>query len=261
MGQIQIVSWWDSRRVLWEGEAESTLDAVTKAKAAGADLGGADLRGADLGGADLRGAYLGGAYLGGADLGDADLSGADLGDADLGGADLGGAYLRGADLGDAYLRGADLGDAYLGGAYLGGADLGDADLGGADQEALKARGAIFDGHLDPKADLWAVLDLAPAEAAALRTSLLEGKVNGSVYKGACACLVGTIANARGCHYDAIPGLVPDSSRPAERWFLSIRPGRTPQNSSKVRRTVEWIDEWAKLRAEAIAVANTEADRG
>jgi uncharacterized protein YjbI with pentapeptide repeats len=256
----------------------------------GADLGGADLGdaylgGAYLGGADLRGAYLGGAYLGGADLRGAYLGGADLGGADLGDAYLGGAYLGGADLGDAYLGGAylggadlrgaylgcaDLGGAYLGGAYLGGADLrgaylgcadlGDADLGGADlggadlrgadQEDLKKRGAIFDGSRPgPKEDIFAVLDQAPAEVPALLDALRQGRVNGTVYEGDCACLVGTIANARGCNYQLV-GIETDPSRPAERWFYSIRPGRTPDKSSKVRRTIEWIEEWQAARIES-----------
>ena len=105
-------------RVLFEGDYESTKEAVLAALKGGAYLGGADLRGADL-----RGAYLRGAYLGGADLGGADLGGAYLGGADLRGADLRGADLRGADLGGAYLRGAYLRGAYLGGAYLGGAKI------------------------------------------------------------------------------------------------------------------------------------------
>lgn len=41
---------------IWEGEAESIRDAVTRAVASGAALRGADLRGADLSGADLFGA-------------------------------------------------------------------------------------------------------------------------------------------------------------------------------------------------------------
>ena len=193
-------------------------------------LTGADLRGADLSDADLYGANLYGANLYGANLRDADLSGANLSDADL--------------------SGANLRDANLGGADLSGAYLGDADLSGADPETLKKRGAVFDDSTDPKLDLWSVLDLSPAEVPALRDALRAGTVNGSVYQGECACLVGTLANARGCDYSAIPGLVPNANRPAERWFLSIRPGRTPQNSSKVRRTVEWIEEWSANRQKA-----------
>jgi len=81
----------------WEGEIEdrgsnsrNLGEAIKRALASGANLGGADLRGADLLGANL----------GGADLRGANLLGANLGGADLRGADLLGANLRGANLGD-----------------------------------------------------------------------------------------------------------------------------------------------------------------
>jgi uncharacterized protein YjbI with pentapeptide repeats len=235
---------------LWSGEAGTIAEAVKKARAAGADLGGADLRGAnlrraDLGGANLRRADLGGANLRGADLRGANLRGADLGDANLRGAnlrraDLGGANLRRADLGGANLRGADLGGANLRGADLGGANLEGADLGGAKTDEIKA-------------DLWSILDLAPAEVPGLLLALRESRVDGSVYEGECACLVGTIANVRGCHFEAIPGLEPSASRPAERWFLAINPFLSVKHPV-VALTIEWIEEWQALRAEAVAVA-------
>jgi hypothetical protein len=56
-------------------------------------------------------------------------------------------------------------------------------------------------------------------------------------------LVGTIANARGkSHHDLGP-LIPDAGRPAERFFLAIKPGDTPDNSEPARLAVAWIDEW------------------
>jgi hypothetical protein len=45
---------------------------------------------------------------------------------------------------------------------------------------------------DARADLWAILDAAPAEVAALREKVVAGEINGSTYEGACACLCGTI---------------------------------------------------------------------
>ncbi len=111
-----IKSWL--RKIIWEGEAETTKEAVTKARNSGADLSGAVLRGAvlsdaDLSGADLSDAVLSGADLSGAVLSGADLSGADLSDAVLRDAVLSGADLRGADLSDA-----DLSDAVLRGAAI-----------------------------------------------------------------------------------------------------------------------------------------------
>jgi pentapeptide repeat protein len=223
---MQIVSRWDDTTILWEGEAGTVCEAVYAALKSGANLGGADLRGADLGGADLRGADLGGADLRGADLGGADLRGADLrganlGDANLGGADLGGADLRGANLGDA-----DLGGANLRGANLGGADLGDANL------------------VMVRDDIWAILSAAPAEVPTLLAKLRAGEVDGSCYEGACACLVGTIANARGCDYhDLAPLLQANAGRPAEAFFAAIRPGDTPETSQPAQLAVEWIADW------------------
>jgi hypothetical protein len=81
---IRIVSRWDSRKVVFETEAQSLC---------GANLCGADLRGADLRGANLRGANLRGANLCKADLRGANLCKASLHEADLHEADLLGAIL------------------------------------------------------------------------------------------------------------------------------------------------------------------------
>jgi hypothetical protein len=199
---------WRTGAVLYAGEAETLRDLVATAVERGANLRGADLRGANLGGADLRGANLGDADLRGANLRDADLRGANLRDANLRGADL-----RGANLGDADLRGANLRDANL---------------------------RSF------RTDLWDVLLRAQPEIPALRAALVAGRVNGSVYEGPCSCLVGTIATARGCRYDAVDGVKPDSGRPAEQWFMCIRMGDTPETSTVVAQTVAWIDELTAL---------------
>jgi len=191
----------------------------------------ADLRGAALSGADLSGADLRGANLRDADLCDADLRGAALSGADLRGADLRGANLRDADLCDADLRGADLRDADLRGAALSGADLSGANL------------SRF------RDDVWAVLSSAPAEASAVLAALQAGRVDGTVYLGDCACLVGTIAKARGCHYTALGVLKPDGLRLAETWFMQIRPGHTPANNGPTRLAAEWVGEWlASMRS-------------
>jgi hypothetical protein len=112
-------------------------------------------------------------------------------------------------------------------------------------------------------DLWAVLCSAPAEVATLRAALLAGHVDGTVYEGDCSCLVGTLANARGCNYLDIPGLAPDSSRPAEAWFLQIKKGNTPTGNDFSKRAVEWIDQWlANMRgtSSVSAVAAGDAAR-
>ena len=144
------------------------------------------------------------------------------------GADLIGANLRDADLRGANLRGANLRD-----ANLTGADLHDANLRAANLT-------------DVRDDLFAVLDSAPAEVPALLCALQEGRVDGSRYQGECSCRVGTIATARGVNFDDIPGLRPDSNRPAERWFLAIRED-APVTHPVVAITVGWVEEWQKAR--------------
>ncbi|HEF4754619.1 pentapeptide repeat-containing protein [Burkholderia multivorans] len=220
-----------------------------------ADLSGAYLRGANLSGAYLRGAYLSGAYLSGADLSDADLSDAYLRGANLSDADLSGAYLRGANLSGAYLRGAylsgaNLSDADLSGAYLSGADLSGAYLRGADLSDADLSGAYL---LPIKADFIEVISQAPREVPALIDALKAGRVDGSTYSGECACLVGTIANARGIDvYSAELGIPKDESRPAERFFLAIRKGDTPETNAASKLALEWAETWLDTQRKAFA---------
>jgi len=152
------------------------------------------------------------------------------------------AALRGADLRGADLTGADLTDAVLRDAVLTGADLRGADLTGA---------VLTDADLDAvRDDFWRVLDAAPNEALQLAEALVAGQVNGSCYEGDCACLVGTIANARGCYYGELGALKPDANRPAECWFLGIRPGMSPEHS-RIAVTLEWIDQWVSRHPEVM----------
>ena len=166
--------------------------------------------GADLSDADLRGADLSGANLSGADLSDADLRGADLSGADLSGADLRGANLRGAD--------------------LSGADLSDADLSGADLSPIRD-------------DIWSILSSAPLEVPALIDALKNGRVDGSTYVGECSCLVGTIAKACGKDIDNLDLLKPNGNRPAERFFMGISTGDTPETNQVSALALKWCQEW------------------
>jgi hypothetical protein len=153
------------------------------------------------------------------------LSGADLRDANLSYADLSGANLRGADLRDADLR-----DANLSGANLRGADL-----------------------LPIKADFIEVISQAPREVPALIEALKAGRVDGSTYSGECACLVGTIANARGIDvYSAELGIPKDASRPVERFFLAIRKGDTPETNAASKLALEWAETWLDTQRKAFA---------
>ena len=195
--------------------------------------------------ARLDGARLVGARLDGASLDRASLDRASLDGASLVGASLVGARLVGASLVGASLDRASLVGASLDGASLDGASLDRARLDGA--------------RLDPiRDDLYRVLDAVPAEVPALLAALREGRVDGSTYSGNCACLVGTIANARGCTYSAIPGLTPNADRPAERWFLAIRPG-LPVTHPVVAITIGWVERW--MAGREVAPSGKENDDG
>jgi hypothetical protein len=225
--KIEILNRW-SNAVIFASDVEDNTVAATlsAAREAGADLSGADLRDANLRGADLSGA---------------DLSDANLRDANLRGADLSGADLSGADLRDANLRGADLRDANLRGADLSGADLSGADLS--------------DANLTPiRDDIWAVLSSAPREVPALIEALKAGRVDGSTYTGECSCLVGTIAAARNADFQDLPGLAPNGSRPAERFFMGICKGDTPETNQFSTLALQWCEQWLETMRAAFAPA-------
>ena len=115
----------------------------------------------------------------------------------------------------------------------------------ANLEGANLRGASLEGaNLTPiRDDIWAVLSSAPAEVAGLRTAIMQGRIDGSTYEGECCCLVGTLANVRQCFYEKIPTLTPDSARPAERFFLAISKGDTPETSQFSKLALEWVDLW------------------
>jgi hypothetical protein len=172
-----------------------------------------------------------GANLYGANLSEANLSGANLSGANLSGANLYGANLYGADLSGANLSGANLSV-----ADLSGAKLSEADLYGAKIDEWSTRSI--------RADLFDVLLRAQAEVPALLATLRAGKINGSTYEGECACLAGTIANARHVEYRILPFI--DAARPIERWFTGIAEGNTPENNTVAKITEGWIVEFMEL---------------
>jgi hypothetical protein len=107
------------------------------------------------------------------------------------------------------------------------------------------------GLPEVRRDLWAVLDGAPAEVPALRAALVAGEVDGRTYHGRCACLIGTIANARGCDPEEVVELQAALS-PAEDWFWLIYPGDVPgengEGPCRAAAAVRWIDEWTRANA-------------
>ncbi|OAS19283.1 pentapeptide repeat-containing protein [Paenibacillus oryzisoli] len=171
-----------------------------------------------------------------ANLSYANLSYANLSDANLSDANLSYANLSDANLSDANLSDANLSYANLSYANLSGANLSGANLRRAKEDVLK------------------IISITPNEIPGLLDALKNGRVDGSVYEGECACLVGTIANVRKCNYTELKGIEPDSRRPAERLFLAIKRGDTPENNPISKLVVEWIEEWqAENDEEVVAV--------
>ncbi len=159
------------------------------------------------------------------------------------------AYLRGADLEGAYLRGA-----YLRGAYLRGADLRGADLRGADLEGADLEGADLEGHTtetlpvsfvnQASRDMLFIFQSLKGELPFLRKKLLAGEVDGTQYKGECACLIGTLANADG-GLDEVCEVIPFYDKglhnPSENWFWQIKKGNTPETNDFARHALVLID--------------------
>ena len=123
------------------------------------------------------------------------------------GVSLAGAALRGPVMTDASFRGVDLGDA----------------PGSETPVSLRLHEIEA-----TRQDLWAVLSLAVQEAPAIRAALVEGRVDGGTYYGERACLIGTIANARGCDVYSLKSLGLAPNRPIEHFFMRIDRGDTPQ---------------------------------
>jgi hypothetical protein len=237
---IEIKRWTDGKVLYVAENASDVRAALEEAVAAGAELQGAELQGAKLACAKLQGAKLACAKLQGAEL-------------------------QGAKLQYAELQGAELQYAKLQGAKLQGAKLQGAELQGAKLQYAKLQGAKPSDPLYPiKIDFWAVLDQAPAEVAGLRKALVEGRVDGGTYTGACACLVGTIANVREVPVDSDEFGIPcDADRPAEMWFVPIREGHCAvvdlsqavegEGAWRASMALRWLDEWVELRKKVGAV--------
>lgn len=176
------------------------------------------LRNVDLRGANLERANLQGADLEGANLQDATLEGANLQDADFSYANLEYTILKNANLQGTNLKGADLER-----ANFEGSNLEDANL-----EEIKE-------------DILREVSKLKTEVPNLIKHLKEGKVDGSLYEGDCACLAGTLANSLECHYRELPnGYVINSDSLRERWFLGIKRGDTVENNPISRLTVKWL---------------------
>src|SRR3990167_7443808 len=270
MPTFKIVSRWDTTRVIFECEADSLRAALEQAvvkevclrdsNLRGSDLSGSDLSGSDLRDSDFRdsnlrdsnfrGSDLRGSNFRGSDLRGSNFRDSNLRDSNFRGSDFRGSNFRGSDLRGSDFRDSNLRDSDLRGSNFRGSDLRDSDFSGSDLRGSDLRDSDFSGsdlrgsNLTPiRDDLWAVLSASPSEVDGLRAAIAEGRISGSSYEGDCACLVGTIAKV--CHkkYDELPNLKPNSNRPAERFFLAIKVGDTPETNQFSRLALEWVEAW------------------
>ncbi len=160
------------------------------------------------------------------------------------------ADLRWANLSEANLSKANLSEADLSKADLRWANLSEADLRWANLSEANLRWANLSVI---KADFFYVLLYGKNEIEFLKKNLIDGNIDGSTYEGECCCLSGTLKNGaiinNGIEQDINVGKIMacrKAERPAERWFLAIRKGDTPDKSQAAKITLEWIEEFEML---------------
>ena len=152
-----------------------------------------------------------------------------------------------ANLSDADLSGANLSGAILSGAILSGAKLTRTNLSGADLTRTNLSDAILSGA---KEDFLREVLKMPGELEFLRDAIRNGKINGSVYDGECACLAGTLSKATGKSWSIFKNDSPieiDASSPRERFFLGIAEGDTPETNPISAIALEWTNKAISIR--------------
>ncbi len=106
-----------------------------------------------------------------------------------------------------------------------------------------------------KSDFFYVLLNAKKEVGFLKQAVIDGKIDGSTYSGECSCLSGTVERSaiihNGAEQEKNVKKILDcraSSRPAERFFLAIRPNDTPENNQAAKIVLGWFEEFEMLIA-------------
>lgn len=112
-------------------------------------------------------------------------------------------------------------------------------------------------------DVYRLFSRAPDEVMGLYNLLNAGKIDGSIYNGECACLVGSLVNLklgvapRGRRDNrtvlAAKGLGGSVYAPAESFTLAIHEGDTPLNSWPARQLRHWIQEWINSKSVLLPV--------
>lgn len=100
-----------------------------------------------------------------------------------------------------------------------------------------------------KTDVILAILRMPDELEALRDAIQNGRIDGYSYSGDCSCLAGTLAAAAGisdyCGETIGEGVGAfhssmDSLR--ERFFSTIHPGHTPDNTGTSATALLWVEE-------------------
>lgn len=117
-----------------------------------------------------------------------------------------------------------------------------------------------------KRNIYAIYDKNPKEVIGVLKAIDEGRIDGTLYTGKCACLIGTIGQLRGLaekrtyDWDVEPSILNtfnkeiwsiDFMSPAEQFFIKILEGDTPSTSeySKFARkwTIEWLEQKGRIK--------------
>ncbi len=143
--------------------------------------------------------------------------------------------------------GADLSDTDLSGANLRRTNLYCADLRRADLNYAKLSGANLSGA---KEDFLREVLKMPGELEFLRDAIRNGKINGSVYDGECACLAGTLSKATGKSWSIFKDDSPieiDASSTLARFFMGIAEGDTPETNPISAIALKWTNKAISIR--------------
>jgi Pentapeptide repeats (8 copies) len=217
--------------IIIEDKNLSLRELLMKAIEQNSDLRGSDLRGSDLRDSNLSGSDLSGSNLSGSDLRGSNLSGSDLSGSDLSGSDLRYSNLRGSDLRDSNLSDSDLRHSDLSGSNLSGSKL---------RGVKNIEETIWLSQA--KQNILFIFRYVPiSEIEGLKQKIIEGKIDGSQYKGDCCCLIRSLGD------DRISNCIPYYSKGlhnlGEQLFYQIKKGDTPETNQFSKIALDLCNEY------------------
>lgn len=185
-----------------------------------------------------------------ANLSRANLTGSNLSDSILCNVNLEHAFLDKAILRQTDLSGANLSYASFDNSFLFDTDLSYACLNHSSfintyLNGVDLTGITFiDANLTPiKNDFFRILLRAIPEIHNLAKALIDGKIDGSVYNGDCACLCGTLEKSKNCRIRENVYVERNCDSPIESFFKNINPGDNIENSEYVKQVFRWLIEF------------------